>query len=179
MKRLLLPLGVLGTFAALVGLLWVGLQRDPRLVPSPLVGKPAPEFTLSRLRDPGATLSRSDLLGKASLLNVWATWCVSCRHEHGLLMKIAEGGVSIYGLNYKDDRADAVRWLDRLGDPYVANAFDPDGRLGLDLGVYGTPETFLIAADGTVAYKHVGPITLQVWNDTLLPMLRESRKVRG
>nr|VFJ95227.1 MAG: cytochrome c biogenesis protein CcmG, thiol:disulfide interchange protein DsbE [Candidatus Kentron sp. H]VFJ95862.1 MAG: cytochrome c biogenesis protein CcmG, thiol:disulfide interchange protein DsbE [Candidatus Kentron sp. H]VFK02035.1 MAG: cytochrome c biogenesis protein CcmG, thiol:disulfide interchange protein DsbE [Candidatus Kentron sp. H] len=159
-------------FVALIALLWAGLTRDPRLVPSPLVGKPLPAFELPRLRDPATTMTPADFSGKASLLNVWATWCVSCKREHGFLMALArQGDIPIYGLNYKDNAADAMAWLDRLGDPYVANIYDPKGRLGLDLGVYGTPETFVIDAKGTIAYKHVGPLTEAVWEKNIQPLL--------
>jgi len=164
-------------FIGLIALLWAGLGRDPRLVPSPLVGKPIPAFELPRLRDPEARLGPADFSGKVSLLNVWATWCVSCRREHGFLMALARGGeIPVFGLNYKDDRVAAVAWLDRLGDPYVANIYDPEGRLGLDLGVYGTPETFIVGADGIIAYKHVGPITGDVWREKMLPVIRGLEK---
>lgn len=177
MMRFLLPLAI---FIGVVALLGVGLNRDPRLVPSPLVGKPAPEFSLSRVRAPEQTLSRADLMGKVSMLNVWATWCVSCRAEHEVLMDLARtAGVSIYGLNYKDERELAVRWLDRLGDPYVASAYDPDGRLGLDLGVYGTPETFILDRNAVIAFKHVGPITPGVWRERLLPVVQRLQRSKG
>jgi cytochrome c biogenesis protein CcmG/thiol:disulfide interchange protein DsbE len=177
MMRYLAPLVI---FGALLALLAVGLNRDPRLVPSPLVGKPAPTFQLSELRNDARTLTQEDLKGQVSLLNVWATWCVSCRAEHAVLMDIARrGDVPIYGLNYKDERRAALRWLDRLGDPYVANAYDPDGRLGIDLGVYGTPETFVLDEAGTIAYKHVGPITPSVWQETLSPLIQQLQQERG
>ncbi|HHO69558.1 MAG TPA: DsbE family thiol:disulfide interchange protein, partial [Gammaproteobacteria bacterium] len=131
-------------FLALAGLLYKGLSLDPHRVPSPLIGKPAPAFSLPRLQQPDAVLSSDDLKGKVSLLNVWATWCVACRAEHPLLVQLARQGVPIYGLNYKDKRPDAQRWLQRYGNPYLANAFDADGRVGIDWGVYGTPETFVI-----------------------------------
>ena len=137
MIRYVLPLAV---FLALVSLLAIGLTRDPTLVPSPLIGKPAPAFSLTDLQQPDRIVTRADLLGKVFLLNVWATWCVSCRAEHEVLMQIARHGeVPIYGLNYKDDRQQAVQWLERLGNPYVSNLYDPEGEVGLDLGVYGTP----------------------------------------
>ena len=177
MTKYLLPLAA---FIGIVAFLFVGLNRDPRLVPSPLVGKPAPEFTLTRVRAPETTLSRADLLGKVSLLNVWATWCVSCRAEHETLMEIAhQDVVPIYGLNYKDDRDAAVQWLDRLGDPYVASAYDVDGRVAIDLGVYGAPETFIVDQEGMIAYKHIGPVTLDVWRTTLLPLVQEIQGHRG
>lgn len=175
LKDSLAPLLVPAIFVALIALLWAGLGRDPRLVPSPLIGKPLPEFELTRLRDPEATLTPADFPGETSLLNVWATWCVSCRREHGFLMKLAaRERIPIYGLNYKDNRAAAMEWLERLGDPYVANIHDPKGRLGMDLGVYGTPETFVVDAGGIIAYKHVGPLTEGVWREKILPLIDAS-----
>nr|VFJ96761.1 MAG: cytochrome c biogenesis protein CcmG, thiol:disulfide interchange protein DsbE [Candidatus Kentron sp. LFY]VFK00761.1 MAG: cytochrome c biogenesis protein CcmG, thiol:disulfide interchange protein DsbE [Candidatus Kentron sp. LFY]VFK23304.1 MAG: cytochrome c biogenesis protein CcmG, thiol:disulfide interchange protein DsbE [Candidatus Kentron sp. LFY] len=179
MKNIFTPLLVPAVFIALIALLWAGLGRDPRLVPSPLIGKPLPAFELPRVRDPEAILRSTDFLGKVSLLNVWATWCVSCRREHGFLMALAESGeVPVFGLNYKDDRASAVAWLDRVGDPYVASVYDPEGRMGLDLGVYGTPETFIIDAEGIIRYKRVGPITKSVWRDGMLPVIRDLKQER-
>lgn len=169
MIRYVLPLAV---FLALVSLLAIGLTRDPRLVPSPLVGQPAPAFALTDLQQPDHTVTRADLLGKVFLLNVWATWCVSCRAEHEVLMQIArQGDVPIYGLNYKDDRQEAVRWLERLGNPYVRNLYDPEGQVGLDLGVYGTPESFLVDQNGVILHKHVGPITAAIWQQELRPLI--------
>ena len=170
MAKYILPLVV---FVMLIGFLHFGLYRDPREVPSPLVGKPAPEFQLPRVRAPERTLSKSDLLGKVSLINVWASWCVSCREEHPLLLRVAANQVlPIYGLNYKDARNAAVRWLDRLGAPYTASGSDQSGRVGLDLGVYGVPETFLVDKNGHIAYKHVGPLTEQAWDEEILPRVR-------
>ncbi len=171
MTRFLLPLGL---FIGLVALLAFGLSRDPRTVPSPLVGRPAPEFTAPDLERPGRTVSSADLRGRVTLLNVWATWCRSCREEHPVLVDIARtGAVPIYGLNWKDDGPAALRWLSELGNPYVASAVDPDGRIAIDWGVYGAPETYLIDADGHIAYKHIGPITPAIWRDTLLPRVLE------
>ena len=167
--RYLIPLAI---FLVLAAFLFRGLSLDPKLVPSPLVGKPMPAFSLTRLKDPGATLGDSDLRGKVSLLNVWATWCVSCRAEHQVLVQFARTGkVDIYGLNYKDDRSKAQRWLQELGDPYVANAFDADGRVGIDWGVYGAPETFIIDRQGIIRHKHVGPLTEQILNDEIVPLI--------
>jgi cytochrome c biogenesis protein CcmG/thiol:disulfide interchange protein DsbE len=169
MIRYLLPLGV---FIALVLLLGAGLGLNPRLVPSPLVGKALPEFTLEQLRDPGQTLSPASLDGKVSLLNAWATWCVECRREHPVLVEIAaQGKVPIYGLNYKDQRPEALQWLARLGDPYVASGFDADGRVGIDLGVYGLPETFLVDAKGQIVHKHIGPISAEIWQRDFIPII--------
>jgi cytochrome c biogenesis protein CcmG/thiol:disulfide interchange protein DsbE len=137
-----------------------------------LIGRPAPKFTLPALEDPKVTISNADLKGKVSLVNVWATWCVSCRAEHKELMRLAKvDGVRILGLNYKDDREDAKRWLQIYGNPYVANAFDADGRVGIDWGVYGTPETFLVDRKGIIRYKQIGPIDQQVWEKTLRPLI--------
>lgn len=167
--RFLTPLAI---FGVLVLLLFYGLHQDPHLVPSPLIGRPAPKFTLPALEDPKVTISNADLKGKVSLVNVWATWCVSCRAEHKELMRLAKvDGVRILGLNYKDDREDAKRWLQIYGNPYVANAFDADGRVGIDWGVYGTPETFLVDRNGIIRYKQIGPIDQQVWEKTLRPLI--------
>lgn len=162
----------LGLFILLVLLLGVGLNLNPRLVPSPLVDKPAPEFTLPDLKNPAQAFTRQDLLGKVSLVNIWASWCVSCRAEHAVLAEIAKTGrVTLYGINYKDERTDALQWLAALGDPYQAHGFDADGRVGMDWGVYGTPETFLIDKKGMIRYKVVGPISAQVWQELLLPLI--------
>jgi cytochrome c biogenesis protein CcmG/thiol:disulfide interchange protein DsbE len=167
--RFLVPLFV---FLGLAGLLYYGLGTDPRMVPSPLIDKPAPQFSLPALDNPKATVSNADLKGKVSLLNVWATWCVSCRAEHEELMRLAKvDGIRILGLNYKDDRSEAIRWLATYGNPYVVNAFDADGRVGIDWGVYGTPETFLVDKDGIIRYKQIGPITPEAWETTLRPMI--------
>jgi cytochrome c biogenesis protein CcmG/thiol:disulfide interchange protein DsbE len=167
--RYLVPLAI---FALLVAFLYRGLSLDPKLVPSPLIGKPMPTFTLTRLDNPAATISDADFKGKVTLLNVWATWCVSCRQEHETLVQLAKTGqVDIYGLNYKDNREDAKRWLSRFGNPYVANAFDSDGRVGIDWGVYGAPETFIIDREGIIRHKHIGPLTTEIINDEILPLV--------
>lgn len=169
--RFFVPLLV---FVGIAAFLFRGLGMDPRKVPSPLVGKPAPAFALPELRDPARTVSEKDLLGKVSLLNVWATWCVSCRAEHEELMKLSrEDGIQILGLNYKDDRTEAMQWLRMYGDPYRMNAFDKDGRVGIDWGVYGTPETFIVDRKGVIRYKQIGPINRQVWEETLRPLVQE------
>ena len=171
MARYLVPLGI---FLVLVAFLYRGLSLDPKLVPSPLVGKPMPTFTLTRLQDPNASISDTDIKGKVALLNIWATWCVSCRAEHEVLLELAKTGkVDIYGLNYKDERAAAQQWLRQLGDPYVANAFDDTGRVGIDWGVYGAPETFIIDSQGIIRHKHVGPLTADVVNQQILPLVAE------
>lgn len=169
--KALLPLAI---FLGIAVFLFRGLGMDPRKVPSPLVDKPVPAFNLPQLKNPDAFLSTADFKGEVALLNVWATWCVSCRAEHKVLMKMAKrDGVRIYGLNYKDTRPEALQWLNYYGDPYVANAFDADGRVGIDWGVYGTPETFVIDRKGTIRYKHIGPIDEVAARDILLPMIAE------
>lgn len=168
--RFLLPLAL---FVALAAILGAGLKLDPREVPSPLIGKPAPDFRLARLDDPQAMLSRSDLLGQVWMLNVWASWCGACRDEHPALLAFArEKRVPVYGLNYKDSRADGLRWLAREGDPYVASLFDADGRLGIDFGVYGVPETFIIDQQGVVRFKHIGALTADVIRERIAPQLK-------
>ena len=176
MTRYLLPLGI---FVALVALLFVGLRLDPREVPSPLIDKPAPAFSLPQLQDPTKTLSREDLLGKVYLLNVWASWCVSCRDEQPVLMQFAQTQqVDIYGFNYKDQRTEALRWLEMFGNPYVASVSDMDGRVGIDWGVYGVPETFVVDRAGIIRYKHIGPVTQADLDTVLLPKVRELQGAR-
>ncbi|MBS0592233.1 MAG: DsbE family thiol:disulfide interchange protein [Proteobacteria bacterium] len=171
MKRYLLPLLV---FAALVGFLAVGLQRDPKIVPSPLIDKPAPAFSLPRLDDPAQAIANADLKGKVWLLNVWASWCVACRIEHPVLVELAgTGAVPIYGLNYKDKRDDARAWLAQHGDPYVASIVDAKGLVGIDFGVYGVPETFVIDQAGVIRLKHIGPVTQEVLRDQILPLVKK------
>ena len=159
-------------FAGLAALLAAGLGGNPRLVPSPLVGKPAPEFSLPRLGNPAERLERADLLGQVSLFNVWATWCAGCREEHHLLVELAQSGIAIYGLNYKDQYRPALDWLDRFEDPYVASGYDPEGRTGIDFGVYGLPETFVIDARGNIVDKHIGPLDRDAVQSRILPLLR-------
>lgn len=169
--RSLVPLGI---FAALVVLLWAGLYLNPREVPSPLIGKPAPEFMLPQLHDPTQQIGSKDFLGKVTLLNVWASWCAACRDEHPLLVALARTGqVNIYGLNYKDARQDALRWLNDLGNPYLVNAFDEQGNVGIDYGVYGVPETYVIDRAGIIRYKVIGPLTEKNLRTTVLPLIKE------
>jgi len=171
MKRFLLPLAA---FAVLVGFLAIGLTRDPRDVPSPLVGKPAPAFTLPQLHDAGKSFSAADMKGRVWLLNVWASWCVACREEHPVLVEFARTGqVPIIGLDYKDKVADARQWLDKLGNPYTLTAVDADGRVGIDYGVYGVPETYVIDKQGIIRMKHTGPITPESLNKKILPLVAE------
>lgn len=163
-------------FAILVGFFWVGLRLNPGEVPSPLIGKPAPAFELPELSDTSRIISNETLRGQPALLNVWATWCAGCRLEHDLLLAIAaEGNVPIYGLNYRDDRAAALEWLRQLGNPFKAVAYDPEGTVSIDWGVYGAPETFLIDPDGVVVYKHIAPLTLDDWREEFLPRIRAMR----
>lgn len=172
MARYLRYLVPLALFLLLAGLLYRGLSLDPKIVPSPLIGKPMPSFSLPRLANASARISDTDLKGKVTALNIWATWCVSCRAEHEVLLELARTGkVDIYGLNYKDNRADAQRWLKQLGDPYVANAFDADGRVGIDWGVYGAPETFIMDKDGIIRHKHIGPLTREALEQEILPLI--------
>jgi cytochrome c biogenesis protein CcmG/thiol:disulfide interchange protein DsbE len=173
MRRYLLPFVILALFAGLIAVFAVGLNRDPTFVPSPLIGKPAPDFDLPDLREPGKRVTAADLRGGMKLLNVWATWCSGCRQEHEALLAIArESGVPIIGLNWKDDPEAARRWLQALGDPYAAVPVDAAGDVAIDWGVYGAPETFLIGPDGTVLYKHIAPITAEVWEREFLPRIR-------
>jgi cytochrome c biogenesis protein CcmG/thiol:disulfide interchange protein DsbE len=169
--RFLIPLAV---FVVLVGFLVVGLGLKPREVPSPLVGKPAPEFRLQQLHDSEKILTSKENLGKVWLLNVWASWCVSCREEHPLLVELAKSGiVPVYGLNYKDQRDDALRWLRQFGDPYTISIVDPEGRTGLDYGVYGVPETYVIDKNGVIRYKQIGPVTVDALQTKILPLVKE------
>lgn len=171
MTRYLVPLGI---FIVLVIFLAIGLTHDPHEVPSPLIGKPAPEFMLPQLKDASQQLGRKDLLGKVTLLNVWASWCVACRQEHPLLVQLARSGrVNLYGLNYKDKREDALRWLDHFGDPYITNAFDEQGNVGIDYGVYGVPETYVIDKQGIIRHKVIGPVTEENITRVILPLVKE------
>jgi cytochrome c biogenesis protein CcmG/thiol:disulfide interchange protein DsbE len=171
--RYLLPIAA---FGILIPVFIIGLQRDPSELPSPYIGKPAPAFTLPSLEDPDLTVGSDDYAGRVALVNVWATWCVGCRHEHDFLMALAKReDIPIYGLNWRDDREEALMWLQQLGNPYVASAFDQDGTVAVDWGVYGAPETFLIGADGTVLHKHLGPLTEQVWESDFQAKIEAAR----
>ncbi len=161
-------------FLGLVVFLAIGLGRDPHVVPSPLIDKPAPAFQLPQLKEPTKNFSVQEMRGKVWLLNVWASWCVSCREEHPWLLEYARSGaVPIYGFNLKDRREDALGWLGELGDPYVLSVSDLDGRVGIDFGVYGAPETFLIDRNGVIRFKQVGPITPEIWQRVILPKVKE------
>jgi cytochrome c biogenesis protein CcmG, thiol:disulfide interchange protein DsbE len=173
MLRYLIPLGL---FLVMVVFLAIGLTRGDNRdkLPSALINKPAPAFRLPQLNDPAKTFSAEDMRGKVWLMNVWASWCVSCRDEHPFLLDYAKSGVvPIVGFNYKDKREDALSWLEELGNPYVLSAVDLDGRGAIDYGVYGAPETYVIDKSGTIRLKHVGAITPEVWSEEILPLVQE------
>jgi cytochrome c biogenesis protein CcmG, thiol:disulfide interchange protein DsbE len=171
MRRFLLPLFL---FIGLLVFLGIGLTLNPREVPSPLIGKPAPAFTLSQLGDAEKKFAPQDLKGQVWLLNVWASWCVSCREEHPVLVEFSKKNVvSIVGLNYKDTREAGNAWLAKLGNPYLLSAFDAAGKVGIDYGVYGVPETFVIDKQGIIRLKHTGPVTPEVLAKKLLPLINE------
>ncbi|MFY0989149.1 DsbE family thiol:disulfide interchange protein [Halomonas sp. C05BenzN] len=162
--------------AALLGLLFAGLGMNARELPSPLVGKPAPPFVLESLFDAEQTLTEQDFIGEVALVNVWATWCSTCRAEKPLLLELADGGIPIYGFNYRDERDEALRYLRISDDPYRDIAHDPQGDAGIDWGVYATPETYLLDAEGTIRYKRTGPLTRQVLLDEVLPLVERLRR---
>lgn len=174
MLRFLAPFVI---FVALVAFFFVGLNRDPREIPSPLVNQAAPAFSLQQLHVPSQPFSPAAMRGQVWLFNVWASWCVSCRAEHPVLMALAKTKlVPIVGLNYKDQRSDALQWLKQFGDPYVLSAADLDGRIGIDYGVYGVPETYVIDKQGIIRMKHIGPVTDEVLQYKILPRVRELLK---
>jgi len=169
--RFALPLGI---FILMVGLLAYGLGLDPKKVPSPLIDKQAPAFSLARLQAPQQYATNSELLGEVWVLNVWASWCVACRAEHEFITRLAQMNLAkVIGLNYKDKPADARHWLQQWGDPYSASLMDVDGRVGIDWGVYGVPETFIIDKKGTIKYKFIGPINQGTLDKEIVPLLRE------
>lgn len=171
MTRFMLPL--VG-FLIMVVFLFAGLSLNPRQVPSPLIDKPAPVFELQQLHEPEKILTSQDNLGKVWLLNVWASWCVACRDEHPLLVHVANAGiVPIYGLNYKDERDTAMQWLRQFGDPYTVSIVDSDGRVGIDYGVYGVPETYVIDKQGIIRHKQIGPVTVKSLQEKILPLVKE------
>ena len=171
MNRFLLPLIAV---VVLIPILVLGLRSDPSQLPSQYIGKPAPEFDLPTLRDPEKRVSTGDLSGEVSLVNIWATWCAGCRAEHGFLMQLQKDQViPIYAINWRDNRPDANNWLAQLGDPYVASGFDEDGRVGIDWGVYGAPETFLVNAEGYVLFRYPGPLNPVVWDREFAPRIAE------
>lgn len=171
MKRALWPL--IG-FLVLAGFLAVGLNRDPHEIPSPLIGRPAPRFTGRELDSPGRTFSPQEMAGKVWLLNVWASWCGACREEHPVWLSFArEQEIPVIGLDYKDEEGAARRLLRTAGNPYRRTVTDPEGRVGMDYGVYGVPETYLIDREGRIRFKQIGPMTPEVLRDKVLPLVKE------
>jgi cytochrome c biogenesis protein CcmG/thiol:disulfide interchange protein DsbE len=169
--RFILPLGI---FILMVGLLGFGLTLDPKKIPSPLIDKLAPNFSLSSLYAPEEKLSTKDFLGQVWVLNVWASWCIACRAEHAIITDLANRNmVDVVGLNYKDEPEEGRRWLKHFGNPYSAVLVDNDGRVGIDWGVYGVPETFIIGRDGRIRYKHIGPVTKESLESEIMPALKE------
>ena len=178
MIRRWLPFAV---FLGLAGLLYAGIrlseERDPNAIPSPLVGRSVPQFSLPDFRDPQRLISDQDLRGAPYLLNVWGSWCPACRIEHPIITEIAKRGiVRVIGYNYKDEPEDAARWLQQFGDPYETIIVDADGRRAIDWGIYGAPESFLVDAEGIVLYKHVGPVTWDTVREEIIPRLEGSRR---
>ncbi|WP_111415543.1 DsbE family thiol:disulfide interchange protein [Billgrantia lactosivorans] len=170
--RLLIPLVAT---AALLGLLFLGLGQNSRDLPSPLVGKPAPPFALEALEDAEVILTEQDFIGEVALVNVWATWCSTCRSEKPLLMELARGGIPIHAFNYRDERDAALRYLSVSDNPYRTIAYDPVGDAGIDWGVYATPETYVLDAEGVIRYKRIGPLTRQLLLDEVLPLIERLR----
>lgn len=176
MWRYLIPVGV---FASLLAFFYFGLGRDKETLPSPLIGKPAPHFELPSVEDPSRTVSTKDFDGRMYVLNIWGTWCPGCRQEHGVLLEIARRNVvPMLGLDWKDDLELAQRWLRELGDPYVATAFDAEGRVAIDWGAYGAPETFLVDGNGFVIHKHVGPLSIEAWEQDFMPKIGQQGSTR-
>jgi len=171
MKRFILPLGI---FIILLVFLGVGLRLNPHDIPSPFIGKPAPAFTLQQLSDPEKTISPSDMRGRVWMLNVWASWCVSCREEHPVLLEFSKKAVvPLIGLNYKDTRKEGLGMLMKEGNPYTVSGFDADGNVGINYGVYGVPETFVVDKNGIIRKKFTGPITPEIISETLLPLINK------
>jgi cytochrome c biogenesis protein CcmG/thiol:disulfide interchange protein DsbE len=171
MSRYLAGVAILVSILALLG---IGLTLDPRRIPSPLIEKPIPPFTLATVHDQKRSLGKQDLLGKVSLINVWASWCQACLREHPVLMELARRGtVPIYSLNYKDKRPDAIAWLKKYGNPFVMSALDLDGRVGIEWGVHGLPETFIVDRRGMIRHKHIGAISMEKLEKEILPLVRQ------
>lgn len=163
---------LIAAFAVLIAIFALGLERDPRKLPSVLIDKPAPEYELPSVRDATFRVGSADYAGQTVLVNIWATWCVGCRQEHDYLLELAaRNEIPIYGIDWRDQRVEAIKWLDTLGDPYVNSAYDEDGRVGIDWGVYGAPETFLVSRDGNVVYKHIGPLDETIWQREFAPRI--------
>ena len=178
MSRFAIPLALFTVLVAFlaIALARAGLGHDPRTLPSPLIGKPAPDFKLAQLHEPDKTFSPQEMRGKVWLLNIWASWCFSCRHEHPLLLELQRSGsIPVYGLNTKNKRDEALAWLNELGNPYVLSVADIEGRVAIDYGVYGAPETFLIDKNGVIRFKHVGPLDRDVLTQQILPIAQELR----
>jgi cytochrome c biogenesis protein CcmG/thiol:disulfide interchange protein DsbE len=174
MTKFILPLAL---FLVLVAFLAIGLSRDPHEIPSPLVNKPAPAFVLPVLSSSQQSFKSEEMRGKVWLLNAWASWCVACREEHPLLLELSRSGVvPIYGLDYKDQRQDALAWLSEFGNPYTLVLSDADGRTGIDFGVYGVPETFVIDRNGVIRYKQIGPVTVEALEKKIIPLVKELQK---
>jgi cytochrome c biogenesis protein CcmG/thiol:disulfide interchange protein DsbE len=164
-------------FVVLVGFLAIGLNRDPHELPSPLIGKPAPAFEIPQLEQANKTFSPESLKGQVWILNVWASWCVACREEHPMLLELSKAQIApLIGLDYKDQREDALAMLARQGNPYTLSAFDGNGRVGINYGVYGVPETYVIDKAGIIRFKHIGPITTEILNQKIYPLIRELKK---
>ena len=177
MWRYIVPVLVL---AALVGVFYYSLGRDKETLPSPLIGKAAPQFELTRVENPAQSISNRDFAGQVYVLNVWGSWCVACRDEHPALLEIKQRGeVPIIGLNWNDDRGEALRWLREFGDPYTVSAFDGEGRVAIDWGVYGAPETFLVDASGRILHKQVGPLTIGIWESDFVPKIQRAKQGTG
>ena len=173
----LLLFGPVALFLVLMLAFVMGLGRDPKLVPSPLIGRPVPDFSLPPVKGRTLGLAAGDLKGEVSLVNVFASWCVACREEHPVFMQLAKRRtVPIHGLNYKDKPEDAARWLDGMGDPYTRTGADISGRVAIDWGVYGVPETFVVDKTGAIRYKQIGPITVEALQTKILPLVRELQK---
>ena len=171
MSRFIIPIGL---FATLAVFLFIGLSRDKETLPSPLIGKPAPQFELPRVEDPSQKIASSEFAGRPYVVNIWGSWCFACREEHAALMEIARRGeIPLVGLNWKDELPLAQEWLQKLGNPYVVSAFDPEGNVGIDWGAYGAPETFLVDARGIIVYKFVSPMTIDVWEREFLPRIKQ------
>ena len=172
MWRFIVPIGVFGVLAVF---LFAGLGRDKETLPSPLIGKPAPQFELPRVDDPSQKISNRDFAGRPYVINIWGSWCVACREEHAALMEIARRAeIPLVGLNWKDELPLAQQWLKQLGNPYVASGFDPEGDAGIDWGAYGAPETFLVDARGIIVHKYVSPMTISVWEQEFLPRVGQA-----
>lgn len=171
--KLFVPLII---FAVLAVLFWRGLSLDPTAMPSSRIDDPVPAFSLRTVRDADVRITEQAMKGEVSLVNVWATWCAACRIEHPFLVELAEQGMPIYGINYKDDVEEAKRWLAQLHDPYRLSVVDQDGRLGVDLGVFGAPETYVVDKNGVIRYRHVGVVDQRVWDDKLGPLVERLRQ---